>query len=176
MNLIAKNRPLAFTLLIVLLAAAILLGPVRSVRSQENKLEKAFASSSEQYESVKPALAEFSRNARCFLDVYRQITGSDDADSRAMAELLAVFDAEMTTPFLSVTPAEIGRIAGSLYSRVEDRDTAKDDARFYYRAMDDLIRKLAHNDEYNKAAEDFNKQTADFPAKQIRRGEAVVFR
>ena len=39
-----------------------------------------------------------------------------------------------------------------------------------------LIRKLAHNDEYNKAADNFNEQTADFPAKLLRRGEAVVFR
>ena len=77
---------------------------------------------------------------------------------------------------VSVTPAEIGRIAGSLYTRVKDNDTPKEDARFYYRAMDDLIRKLAHNDEYNKAAENFNEQTADFPAKLLRRGEAVVFR
>lgn len=176
MNLIAKNRPLAIAALVLLLLAAVLVGPVRSVRSQESKLEKAFTSSAELYESVKPALVEFSRNADRFLDVYRQITGSDDEDSRAMANLLATFEAEMNTPFLSVTPAEIGRIAGSLYARVEDRDTEKDDARFYYRAMDDLIRKLAHNDEYNKAAEDFNKQTADFPAKHLRRGEAVVFR
>ena len=173
MKKIIESRLIAAICLVLCVAAACTLGVRRSAKALEDDLLEAFRSSPEQYVSVRPALRDVSYAAHGLIDAAESLLGEDAAAD--LSNLTKAFDRHLDDPFGDFTPNDLLSAAKALYGKLDDADTAKGDAKYYYNQLKSLTQQLARNEAYNDAAKVYNQKAASFPVSLFTAGEARVF-
>ena len=164
MEILKFNRPLAIAVMILLIAAAIPCGVLRSVSALERKTERIYAEGDERDGTVRTDLTKLAEYAQ---NLYAAAEPLDCADA-AFAEALRAMQASLDTPMTEDMLTPLMNAASLAYNRIMAHPTLteaqKNSAILYFYEMDAIRARLRNNDAYADAAQKYNRAIDSFPA------------
>lgn len=170
-NVIKYNRPLAFCVLVIVVALSLVVGCVRTLSSFENKVESL-------YESTK-AMADINDlyGYASKIQAGAKAAGFDTAKLDEALEALAKNASDPTA--LGDTVSVIFSESSILYSDISYSGKVADmnSLTAYMAEIESTMMRLQNNTKYNKAALDYNRAIRSFPASifALGRNNATVF-
>ncbi|MBE6562017.1 MAG: hypothetical protein E7662_12925 [Ruminococcaceae bacterium] len=179
METLKFNRVLAITVMILVIAAAIPCGVIRSVNALERKVEKIYDAGNERNGTVRTdltRLADYGQN----LYALAEPLGCADA---AFAEAVTVLRGTIGSPITDGGATTALMSAASLaYNRImalpEITESQKNSAVLYFYEMDSTRARLQNNEQYAAAARKYNRAIESFPASLLCGGKepAITFK
>lgn len=177
METLKFNRVLAIAVLILVIAAAIPCGVLRSVSALENKVETVYDEGDKRDGTVRTDLTKLAEYAQ---NLYAAAEPAGCADT-AFAEAIRFLQASLGTPMTEDTLTPLMNAASLTYNRIMAHpalsEAQKNSAVLYFYEMDAIRARLRNNDAYADAARKYNRAIDSFPASLFCGGKdkAMIF-
>ena len=164
MEILKFNRPLAIAVMILVIAAAIPCGAIRSVASLESKVEKIYDAGDDRNGTVRTDLTRLADYGQNLYAIAEPLGCADAAFADAITALRSTIGSPMTedvlTPLMSAASLAYNRMM-ALPTLTEEQ---KNSAVLYFYEMDSTRLRLGNNEQYDAAAQKYNRAIESFPA------------
>lgn len=174
METLPYNRALAIAVMLLVIAAAIPCGAIRSVSSLERKTETVYNEGNDRYGTVRTdltKLADYGQN------LYAVAEPLDCADA-GFAEAVRALQSSIGSPMTEDTVTPLMNAASLAYNRIMAQPTLseaqKNSAVLYFYEMEAIRTRLQNNETYADAVRKYNKAIASFPASLFCGGKEKV--
>ncbi len=155
-KVIKYNRPLAAIVLVAVIVLSLVVGINRTLVSYKGKVDRIYDSSKAMSDLMD--LHIYATKISSAGSIY----GIDTSDLESALKALndSIYDPTGLDDSVTEVYTQAGAVYSSLYAE------AKDDVSItsYMAEIDSVMMRLKHNDDYNNAAERYNKAIKSFPA------------
>lgn len=178
METLKFNRVLAIAVMILVIAAAIPCGVIRSVSSLERKVDKIYDAGDERYGTVRTDLTRLADYGQNLYALAEPLNCADAAFAEAVTALRStigspITDEDAVTALMSAASLSYNR----MMALPDITETQKNSAVLYFYEMDSTRARLQNNRQYAAAAQKYNRAIESFPASLFCGGKdkAMIF-
>lgn len=179
METLKFNRVLAITVMILVIAAAIPCGVIRSVNALERKVEKIYDAGDERNGTVRTDLTRLADYGQNLYALAEPLGCADAAFAEAVTALRGtigspITDGDAITALMSAASLAYNR----MMALPEITESQKNSAVLYFYEMDSTRARLQNNEQYAAAARKYNRAIESFPASLFCSGKesAITFK